>query len=341
MAAVLDQLALATYAAMDTQLNMATLSQESALLNNLQKRRKLEHGKTIDVKARYKRVNGGSYEGSDTRNTERVEQFFAGSINWKKNDVVVTINEDDLVRNAGTNIPDLIAINDFRRIPKGTQKTLINLLAKEFMGGFEDLNYNQCVQLWGDGTGNSGKDITGLRAIASTTLAYAGISVSELSTFEWLGEASGVKDNIWATKQLDLSSATVTPDDIGTMINDITRGRLMKIEIYMPMDIWLSLEMQLEGDKLREGADAELGFQRIRWPRFNAELFPDPEAPANTIIGFAEKHVEYLVNPGMDYLFSGFLQPTDQHTITGYIQLMSQLRCDDRAKTFKIINANP
>jgi hypothetical protein len=345
MAVVLDQISLSTLKMYETEMNTRLLSRDSKLLRTLQDNGSKETGSPIDVKVRYKRNNGGSYDGFDTFNTTRVEQFAGGSLEWKSNYVNVTVDESTLVKNAGMNIKQLMGIDNIQSLPVKDKHTIFNLFGKEFESALDDMSTLLATQIWGDGTGNGGKDITGIRGIAGASAnTYAGMAGTSLGTFDYAGLLSGSNDNIWAGRYKDLSSASITLDVLSDGINDTKQGGAEGVnEVYCPLDVYASIELQLEGQKVRQNETAAaIGFrQNIEWVTYGVTFYPDPYCPANTIIGVDTRHTQLMTNPGLDMEFGGFKEPTDQAAIVGQLKTMNQLYCNDRAKNFRLDNVNP
>lgn len=341
MAAVLDQIIIATIAA-HQPLNMSVLSRKSSLLRMLQENSREDSGSPIKVKFRHERNNGGSYDRYDRFNTAHVEQFAEGSLEWKFNYVNVTVDEATLLRNAGMNIGDLMRINDIRTLPARTQTTLFNIFGQEMAGALEDMSTLLAVQSWGDGTGNSTKDITGIQAIAnsSSTHTYAGIAGGELNTFGYAGFLSGVNDNLWAAR-FSSTAQSVDLDIIGNALNDANQGSADGVKwIFCPLDIWTTIELLLDGHETKQNERAsQIGFTRnIEWVSQGATFFADPYCPRNSIYGINPEHTYMVVDPALNMEFSGFKEPTDQAAITGQLKIKSQLVCDDRAKNFRLDN---
>ena len=343
MAAVLDQITIATLA-MHGDLNTAVLSRDSAALRILQDQAIEATGSPLKVKVRYKRNNGGFYAGFDQFNTTRVEQFAQGSLEWKNVYVNVTIDEDSLVENASMNIKDLMAINDIRKLPNRDRNTIFNLFGEEMAGALDDIRKLLGDGFYSDGTGSGGKEITGFAAAVSNTATYAGIAYTELGQFDYAGFLSGSNDYIWAGRGKDLASASITLDELANGLNDANQGGADSVDcIFVPLDIYSSLELQLEGQRTRVNADmADIGFrQNIEWVSFGVTIYPDPFCPANTVYGINKNHTHMYIHPALNMDFSGFKEPTDQAAITGQLKMKCQLLCDDRAKNFKLTSVNP
>ena len=340
MAAITDQITIATLA-MHGDLNAAVLSRDSAALRIMQDKSSENTGSPVKVKIRYKRNNGGWYSGFDQFNTTRVEQFAEGSLNWANVYVNVTVDEDTLVENASMNIRDLMGINDIKKIPARDRNTIFNLFGEEMGGALDDIRKLLANALYEGTTGD--KEFDGFNVITKNDTAYAGIAHTDLGDLDYgtNGFLSTGTDKVWAGRYKDGSSTALTLDLLADALNDANQGGADAVDcIFVPLDIYSSLELQLEGQKTRQNENmAAIGFrQNIEWVSFGATIYPDPYCPANRVFGINSNHTKLMVHPALNMDFSGFKEPTDQAAITGQLKLKTVLYCDDRAKNFRLDN---
>ena len=340
MAAVLDQISIATLA-MHGDLNQAVLSRNSAALRILQDGGVKKSGSPIKVKIRHKRNNGGWYKGFDTFDTTRVEQFAEGSLQWANVYVNVTIDESSLVENAAMNIRDLMGVTDIKRLPTRDRNTIFNLFGEEMAGALDDMQDKLAVSLYGNA---ANQQMEGFQSLVDATGTYAGIAYNELGTFSYTGFLSdGGNDNVWAAREKAVGGS-VTLDVLADALNDCNQGGADSIDcVFTPLDIYSSIELQLEGQKTRPNENmAAIGFrQNIEWVSQGCTFYPDPYCNAGEVYGINKNHTKLHMHPGLDMEFSGFKEPTDQAAITGQLKAKIQLYCDDRAKNFKLTGVTP
>jgi hypothetical protein len=139
-------------------------------------------GDTIDEQLQYQEnANGGSYSGFDTLPTNAVEVFSAASYNWKEYAVPFMMSGLEEAKNSGKyKLFDLW---------KGRKDNAVATMANQLSEGIAS-----------DGTGNGGKDITGLGAAIPTdptTGTYGGINAA-LWTF-WRSQLVDTASTITAT----------------------------------------------------------------------------------------------------------------------------------------------
>ena len=110
-------------------------------------------------------ANAGSYATYDTLTYDQTAPFTAAEYQVKNLVVPVIVSHDEENMVHGDN-----ALESFMNAKMEVARLT-----------FEDLFANQ---LYGDGTGNSSKDLTGLAATLSATTTYGGIAVADLSTWK-------------------------------------------------------------------------------------------------------------------------------------------------------------
>ena len=337
MAAVLDEITLSTEA-MYPDLNMSVLSRTSAYARMLQDRAVTdEEGDPIDIRVRYKRNIGGSYTAYQVLNTDPVEQFAKGSVQWRNLYVNVSASEQDLVNNAGVNIEMLMAMDSMSDFEPRSRKAIFNLFGKKMAGAIEDMQEILADKLYG--TDNAAVDPHGIQTVTSTSESYGGISVSELGTFNYTGIFSSANDNIWQSRRLNAASAPVQLDMIGQGCDDASRGGADRVEmVFMPLDHYQNIELQLEGQKTRPNDRlSEIGFANsITWVSKGVTFVADDYCPSNTIFGVNFNHPRLYIHPALNFHFTGFSKPHNQRAIVGQLLVQIQLYCDDRAKLFRI-----
>jgi len=285
MAAVLDEITISTEA-MYPDLNMSVLSRQSAFTRELQDSAVTdEDGSPIEVRVRYKRNPGFAYGGYDVLPTDPEEQFAKGSLQWRNLGVSVTVDEDTLVENASLNIKDLLSLTSIKDLPARGRKTIFNLFGKKMAGAIEDFQELFANVMWGNTVGP--KFPHSIQTIIDNAGSYAGMSVSELQTFDYLGILSGVYDNIWSCRNYNAANAPFQLDFVGSACDDASRGGADRVSrVYMPLAIYQNAELQLEGQKVRDDKLANIGFQdNVRWTSKGITFVADDFCPANTIYG--------------------------------------------------------
>lgn len=153
--------------------------------------RTCDGGTTIDEQLDYaENPNGGSFSGYDTLSMNAAEVFSNASFGWKEYAVPVMISGREMGINDGASrIFDL-----FKGRIKNAQATMANLLSEGIAS---------------DGTGNSGKDITGLAAAIPTD-----------PTTGTYGDINAATWSFWRS-QLEDTAATITTTTITPAMNSL------------------------------------------------------------------------------------------------------------------------
>lgn len=146
--------------------------QSSATLFLLKSRQKVEDGGEYIIEPLMSGLNStaGSYDGYDVLDTTPQEGIDAAQYSWKQESVSITISGRE------------------ERINKGKSR-VINLLEGKINQAEMSLTEKVNEHIHTDGTGNSSKDITGLKAMVESTGTYAGIARATY-TF-WKADTTG------------------------------------------------------------------------------------------------------------------------------------------------------
>ena len=124
-------------------------------------KKQVKGGERIQVNLRYgKNANVGSYYGSDTLATGEIDTLGHALFGWKQYSGSFWVPEVELLQNSG----DTTKIVDLWK-----EKMEVTTLS---------LQDDMLKDLYGDGTGNSGKDLLGLKAVLSDTGILGGIDRS-------------------------------------------------------------------------------------------------------------------------------------------------------------------
>ena len=346
---IFGDLLLSTLSAKMDEVDFKSLSRESLTLAKLESEAEYESGKDIEVKFRKERLPAGSYSGYDKRPMEHKELYTGGRVDWKLNDVTVMIDEETMVKNTGLNIQDVMRYKKVRNMPASHQLTMFDLFHSYNIAAHEDLDNLIAKQIFSDGFNDEGeyKDIEGFQVIMAFGEPYAGIDPNDerVGKFDREGVTSKKKDNIWDVRYLDLQDKRPVEEiDFANLCSDIRRGsRTSKIYVAMGEEWFNNLENVFEGDKIREDEEAiKWGFtQSIHYPRFNLTAYPEDYIEDGTMYGWMPKHLKLIKNRSMDKVFSGVMVQIDANVVTYRYKIMCNLRCDSRARCFRIDNALP
>lgn len=173
-------------------------------------------GKRLDIPVKYRHnTQGGSYSGLDTLNTAMETTRTRASFNVKQIYQPIVLANIDLAKNGGESIADL--------------------MDTEMEEAKSSLTDKFCTQLFGDGTGNGGKDLTGIKAAigndGTSSAAYGDIT---LGTYTWF------KGNYTA------GVGALTLADLATMFDSCKSGQDSPSIILTTELIWSKYESLLQ-----------------------------------------------------------------------------------------------
>ena len=158
---------------------------------------KLRGGDSIVLPVLSEFANAQSYSGSDTIDITKQDGISAAEYNWKQTVCPVVIEGIEKARNMG---PDRV----------------IDLMDALFMQSELSIEDKVSEMIFGDGTGNSGKDMLGLQAIVDddpTTGTLGGINRATNSFWRNVTNTSG---GSW--------SGGAAENAVSTAIRDVLRG---------------------------------------------------------------------------------------------------------------------
>jgi len=205
------------------------------LLNHLNSRGRVqvEEGGTSIVEPLMYAVNNtvGSYSGYDAIDLTPQDGITAAEYQWKQMAASIAISGIEESKNRGT-------------------EAIIKLLNAKIMQAEESLKSSLNTMLYGNGTGNGGKDFNGLGNIVATiNNTVGGIDASS---------------NTWWNPYQDTSSATLSQQDMGIVYNQISKGSDVPDLILTNTNLFEKYESLLTANvRYQDVAKANAGFQNL------------------------------------------------------------------------------
>lgn len=251
-----------------------------ALLNSKGKKKTASGGDYIRTNLRRAKRDGGqSYAGWDQMAMAPTDTIGYALFPWAQYGIPVAIDEATVLKNRGKNqIVDLIG-----------DKT------QEAVDALTDL---MTVDMYGDGTGNGGKDITGLGAAILASGTYGGIARAS---------------NSWWNAAVSAGSASVTTAMLANKINTV-RGpsgdpqKQGKVDLIVTTQaIYEAIEALYE-EKLRVPTSdlslGKLGFESLKFK--GAEITWSPNVAAGEVLFISTASIGFTVMSGRDFEFTPF-----------------------------------
>lgn len=252
----------------------------------------------LNAKGRKKTVSGGdflvepllygknttvkSFDGLDVIDTQPIDGISAATFNWKGVAGSLVFSLQDRLKNSG-------------------KQKIIDLLEARTMQLEESIRDEMNREALGDGTGNSGKDITGLQAIVGATGTLGGIN---RATYTW-----------WQSK---VDSTTETLSDLAkwrTIYNSAGGQRtkpdliLTTQAIYEWYEKYAEGKMQINNNQAGNPL-ADLGFETLKYK--GAVLTYDEQAPTGNVFFLNSDYLRMRVHEDADFAKTEKKEPTNQ-----------------------------
>lgn len=261
------------------------------------------------------------------------EGITASEYEWKLLAGSVSISGDDEFKNSGS---------------KTKVISLLETKIKQL-----DLSFRLTVnsQLFGDGTGNSGKDITGLALAVEDGAAwstYGGIDSSD-SLNSW-----------WRNQYMAFDTFTGGTNVFGTagggsiwglaamrrMYNNCARNSSPPGVIVTTQEIYEAYEAYMEGTKQRipiSGSAAKMmadaGFDTLEFK--GKPLVFDEDCPSETMYFLNPQFLKFVVGTGLNFKETPFQTPHQQFGRVSHVLLAANIVCSKRDQQGVITDLTP
>lgn len=247
-----------------------------------------------------KNTTAGSYSGYDLLDTTPQAGIDSAEFNWKQYSVSITISGEEERKNAG-NKAKIIDLLDAK-----TEQARMSLVEALDTGIFSD------------GTGNSSKDITGLRAMVVASGTYGGINGT---TYTW-----------WRA-YVENAAEAIALDDMRIAYNTTSVGGKDHADLLVTtQDIFQDYEglftatITMLSDSSKKLADG--GYQTLEFK--GQPIVWDEGCPTGYMYFLNLKHMKLVVHKDANFKVSEFVKPENQDAKTANILFMGNLTCNRR-----------
>jgi hypothetical protein len=237
-----------------------------------------------------KNTTVNSYDGYDPIDTTPQTGITAAQFNWKLLAGSVTFSRVEALKN-------------------NSKEKIIDLLEQKVTQLEESLRDEFNIEAFSDGTGNSGKDVTGLQAIIDTDNTFAGIN---RTTYTW-----------WAAKREDTAEALNEPR-MRTMFYDCSKN-LTKPAIIITTQALFEKYISLVQPSLRlpNTKMADLGFQNVEY--MGVPVVFDEACPSGWMMFLNDKYLRLRVHPEADFKVTEKKEPANQLVFTQQVYWLGNL----------------
>ena len=221
---------------------------------------------------------------------------------------------------------------------------LINLVTSRLTNLDTSMQLKVSEQLFGDGTGNGGKDITGLNLLAEDGTAwsvYGGIDSSVAGNAFW----RNVFVDFDATHTSFATASGTSVEGLAVMRNvwnSAARGKSKPTLIVTTQELYEAYEGYAEGKHLRIGIDKgllELGFDNIQYK--GTPMVFDEDCPTNTMFMLNADYLKLVIGTGKDFAATPFHPVEGQDAQAADVFLFCNLVCSNRARQARISDFIP
>ena len=245
-----------------------------------------------------------SYSGAEILDTSLQEGMTIARYNWKQYSASVGITGLEKRSNMG-------------------EAALIRLLESKTQQSTMSLRDKLSEGAWSDGTGNGGKDLTGLQAIVDSTTTVGGLAPA---TFAW-----------WAASESGTagSFAATGLEKMRTTYNTITYGNDKPDAIFTDQDVFEYFEKALQPQERYQNTQvANSGFANLTFK--GIPLLWDRDCPDKEMYFLNSKYINLVVHRDADIATGAFQTPENQDVSTAQILFQGNLTTNNRRMLGKI-----
>ena len=247
-----------------------------------------------------------TFSGYDIIDTTPQEGISAAEFNWKQIAGSVSISGEEEFKNSGSKV------------------RILSLLESKLTQLEESMKLFLNEQLFGDGTGNSGKDITGLQlavedgAVWST---YGGIDSSLAANSFWRNQWTGSVG----------SFAANGVDTWRTLYNSASRSSSKPTLIVTTQNVFEAYEKSLSvNERFTDTKMGDAGFQNLLYKA--TPIVFDEDCPAGYTYFLNVDFLRFVVGKGRNFVSTPFQKPENQEAKVSQVILYGSLTCNNRAR---------
>lgn len=263
-------------------------------------KRVLDGGETIVEHLLYgTNSTAKSYSGAESLDTTLQEGHTIARYNWKQYSASIGITGIERRNNQG-------------------ESAMINLLGAKATQAEMSLRDKMSVSAFADGTGNGGKDLTGLNAIVLSSGTLGGINSS---TYTW-----------WkSTQTVGGSFAAQGLADMRTLFNTLSHGNDKPNGIFTTQSVYEFYEASLQPqERYINVKAANSGFETLNFK--GVPIFFDRDCTSGYLYMLNSKYINFNVHKDADMKTGPFVTPENQDVSTAMILFQGNLSTNNRRK---------
>lgn len=241
-----------------------------------------------------------SYSGYETLDVTPQEGMTIARYNWKQYSGSITISGiEERSNNSEAKMIDLLGAK-----AKQTEMSLRDRLSRD---------------AFSDGTGNGGRNLTGVAALVSASATVGGINPS-------------VRD--WWKSSVDTSVGSFAAngvDAMRTQFNNVTFGNDKPDIIFTTQDVHEFYEKTLQPIlRISSNKVADAGFENLLYK--NVPVLFDRDCTSASMYMMNSRYFSYVVHQDADFKTGEFIKPENQDAKTANILLQANTTLNNRRK---------
>jgi len=255
----------------------------------------LDSGLKIAQPVVYGTLAGGSYWGLDTFDTSYKQTTTYAEWDWRAVYTNVTIPGTDLA------------------ITEGDEK-IVGLLQQKMEVAQMTMHELLSQMIFGDGTGNSGKDLDGLLNAISTSNTYGGIDRTT---------------NSWWQAQVDTTGGAVSLDAINAMIGKCTIGNKKPDLIITTQTLYDKVWSRCQPQQRfldSKSPLAQVGFSGINF-NGHADMIVDNHCPSGYMFFLNTDYWRFIINRNKNFTWTPEKTPVESDAYVRQLLVMGNLVC--------------
>jgi hypothetical protein len=264
----------------------------------------------------------GSYAGWDLLDVTPQEGITAAEYAWKFIAGTVTISGEEEFKNSGS------------------KTRIFNLLEAKIRQLELSMQLQMNIQLFSDGSGNGGKDITGLAAAVEDGTgwaSYGGID-SAVTANSWWRNAFIDFDGAYTSWITGIGKTVQGLQAMRLMYNTCSLGNSTPTLIITTQPWYEQYEGDIEGGKLRVTnlALADAGFQNLEFK--GTPMIFDEDLEANNMLFLNSEFMKFVIGKGRNFVNTPFVKPQNQDAKVSQVLFAGQLTLSKRDQHGRIID---
>jgi len=284
------------------------LDSNPVVMRLLRKAKKQVGGRYIFQPVWYaKNTSGGSYGRWDVASINYEEKTTLAKFDWRYVRKFITLDNIDVLENSGAG-------------------EVVDILDTELMIAKQSFKDDLGTMIFSDGTGNSNKDMLGLKA-----------AIDDGTLVDTYGSITRSTDTFWKAN-VDLNGSTdraLTIKLMQSMMGDcrvgVDSGDSPTLLVTTQAIFEKACEI-LDATRVRDDSDiGKAGFEQIYF--LGKPLTVDSHCDTGYLYFINENHVRGVVNPNEFFKYVPFAKRVDQESMVAKIRLAANLICDECRKS--------